>query len=143
MRPPRRRLWGRRAGSSGAGIVGEALFPDNGLEANEIVALSTLEGWVKVSVHRRPARYMSRLVADKAQWVPPNWAFDVGTKSWARVCALRDYAAACGELDALREALKAAEHFPVDNIELLHRGLALVEESLQRPQQFIPSSTAA
>lgn len=143
-KPAGKRPRGRPKGSRNKPpvVIGEALFPENSLDANGMVVLSALEGWVKVSVHRRPARHMSKLVDDKAQWVPPHWAFDVATKSWARLCALRDYAASCGELPALSEALKAAEHLPVNNVELLHRGLALVEESLQLPQQFMPSSAA-
>jgi hypothetical protein len=142
--PGAKRPRGRPKGSRNKpGIrVGDALFAEHQLDGTQMVALSALEGWVKVSVHRRPARHMSKLVDDKTQWMPPNWGFDVATKSWARLCALRDCAATCDELAALREALKAAEHLPVDNVKLLHRGLSLVEESLQLPQQFMPPSAA-
>lgn len=117
--------------------IAEPLFSEHALDPSELVSRAALEGWLRLSARLRPAR-LSQLVEDAESWRPPLWGRDLPTRSWASLCTLRAYAGSRGELPALREALRLVEHLPVDDAELMRRGLALVEESLQLklPGQF-------
>jgi hypothetical protein len=110
--------------------IAEPLFSEHDLDPTELLCQSTLEGWVRLSARCRPAN-LSQRVDDAEAWTPPLWGRDLATKSWASLCTLRAYVVSRGELLALKEALRLVEHLPIDNPELMRRGLGLVEESLQ------------
>jgi hypothetical protein len=108
------------------------LFVEHDLAPEDLVASNVLADWVRLSLSRRQHALLSGVVGDDRAWVPPVLlSRDPRGRAWVSLCQLRDHAKSCGELAALREVLRSAEHQPVDDVGLLKRGLALVAESLQ------------
>jgi hypothetical protein len=117
------------------------LFREHDLTGEQVMCLNVVAGLLLRSKGHRPD-LLSLVIADDSQWQPPDGRLDGRTKPWLQLCELRQYAQVVGELAALTEVLRLAEHLPVDDVVLMKRGLVLVEESLQLPQQFMPSSAA-
>lgn len=140
--PGVKRSRGRPKGSKNAPsvILGDPLFSDNALSAEQLVARSVLEGWLRDSERRRPV-LMHKVVGDQNAWRPPQWGRDRAARALANLSALHSFSIAAGEQLALVEALKLCEHAPVDNYQLARRGLDVVAEAVAL--RLTPHFTAA
>lgn len=110
--------------------IGEALFDEHKLSAPQLVALSLVGSWVKLSVQRPKAPpLLSAVLDDPKVWKPAATTHrDPKARAWAQLIGLRSYALVAGELASLGQLLRYIEGRSVDDPGALRKGLDLVTE---------------